>query len=92
MFELYNHDQYDCALWSLVQLVKTYNTQLHQLRAQRVCLKKAIFAVLPSLRPSQTGEMVSELANTVQHSRCGTETNTRNLKNPATIPHKPDSS
>lgn len=41
MFELYNHDQYDCALWSLVQLVqKTYTTQLHQPRAQRVCLKK----------------------------------------------------
>lgn len=26
---------------------------------------------LPSLRPSQTGEVVSELASTVQHRRCG---------------------
>lgn len=33
--------------------------------------KNAISAFLPSLRPNQTGAVVSELANTVQHRRCG---------------------
>lgn len=50
-------------------------------------LKNAIFAFLPSQRPSQTGDVVSELASTVQHRRCGSladisaaETNEFHLK------------
>lgn len=57
---------------SLELLVHQHTPLSYTNRGHRgVLLKNAISAFLPSPRPNQTGAVVSELANTVQHRRCG---------------------